>query len=216
MIGSAPTKPCLFTIGHSDHETMEFLALLSRHGVSAIADVRSHPYSRFHAQFNREIMAEWLGRAGVQYAFLGKELGARRTERESYHGNQARYDLISRLPAFGEGLDRLRRGISAHRIALLCAEKDPITCHRTVLVCRHLRSDPIEIRHILEDGSIESTEQAEARLLDAVGLPPTHLFCDRSELIEQAYDLQAERIAFTESELSPPIRAAPIPNGETA
>lgn len=200
MIENAATKPILLTIGHSDHELPEFLALLAEHGVNVLADVRSHPYSRYHGQFNRETLAESLKRSGIQYVFLGRELGARRTERESYKDNQARYDLIGRLPAFREGLERLHRGVASHRICLLCAEKDPITCHRTVLVCRHLRSEPIEIRHILVDGSIETTEQVESRLLEAVGLPSTHLFCDRYQLIEEAYDLQAERIAYTEDQ----------------
>lgn len=210
MIEINSTDTCLFTIGHSNHEMSEFVSLLTRHGITAIADVRSHPYSRFHGQFNREVLAECLNRAEIQYVFLGRELGARRSERESYRENQARYDLIARLPAFREGLSRLRRGLITHRIALLCAEKDPITCHRTVLVCRHLRSEPIRIQHILDDGSIETMEQAEARLLEAVKLPSEHLFRPRSELIEEAYDMQAERIAYTESE------AQPMPNGARA
>ena len=203
MIESSDTKPCLFTIGHSNHEMPEFVSLLTRHGVDVVADVRSHPYSRFHRQFNRDTFAELLNRAGIQYVFLGRELGARRSERESYEGKQARYDRIARLPAFREGLERLRHGFGSHRIALVCAEKDPITCHRTVLVCRQLRSDPIEIQHILNDGSIETMEQSESRLLEVVGLPTADLFQDRSELIEQAYDLQAERIAYTESGTAP-------------
>jgi len=210
MIETNGTKPCLFTIGHSDHEMPEFVSLLARHGVTTNADVRSQPYSRFHGQFNREILAEVLKLAGIQYVFLGRELGARRSERESYHEKQARYDLIAKLPAFREGLDRLRRGLASHRIALLCAEKDPITCHRTVLVCRHLRADPIDIRHILDDGSIETMDQAEIRLLEAVKVPTEHLFCPRSERIEHAYDLQGERIAFTESD------APPVTSGGTA
>jgi uncharacterized protein (DUF488 family) len=196
----AAAKPSLYTIGHSDHEMPKFVSLLAQHGVTAIADVRSQPYSRFTPQFNRETLAEALKRAGIQYVFFGRELGARRSERESYRDKQARYDLIRQLPAFQEGLDRLRRGVATHRIALLCAEKDPITCHRTVLVCRQLRADPLDIRHILDDGTIETNEQAEARLLDLAGLPPGDLFQSRSELIEQAYDVQAERIAYTETE----------------
>ena len=203
MIENDSTKLCLFTIGHSNHEMPEFVSLLRQHRVTAIGDVRSHPYSRFHGQFNRETFEELLKRAGIRYVFLGRELGARRSERESYHEKQARYDLIARLPAFREGLDRLRHGVQTHRIALVCAEKDPITCHRTVLVCRHLRADPIQIRHILDDGSIETMEQAETRLLAAVKLPTEHLFRPRSELIEQAYDLQGERIAYTESDAPP-------------
>ncbi len=67
-------------------------------------------------------------------------------------------------------------------------------------MCRRLRLENIDIRHILEDGKIETNEEAESRLLDAVGLPPNSLFDDRSELIEQAYDMQGERIAYTEPE----------------
>ncbi len=190
----------LFTIGHSNHESDELVGLLKKHGVDAIADVRSHPYSRFHAQFNRETLAQWLQQSGIEYAFLGRELGARRSERQSYQGHQASYSLIKQLPAFREGLERVRLGLASHRVALLCAEKDPLTCHRAILVCRELRCEPIDIRHILEDGLLETTAQLETRLLDEVGLPQAHLFMDRAELLEQAYDLQAERIAFTETE----------------
>ncbi len=203
MIEGNSTELCLFTIGHSDHEMPEFVSLLTRHGVDVVADVRSHPYSRFHGQFNRETFAQLLNHAGIQYVFLGRELGARRSERESYEGKQARYDRIALLPAFREGLERLRQGLGSHRIALVCAEKDPITCHRTVLVCRQLRSDPIEIQHILDNGSIETMEQSESRLLKVAGLPTADLFQDRSELIERAYDLQAERIAYRESDTAP-------------
>jgi uncharacterized protein (DUF488 family) len=178
----------------------EFLGLLARHSVTAVADVRSQPYSRFHSQFNRESLAAALARAGIRYVFLGRELGARRCEPESYVERRARYDRIAQLPAFRQGLERVRRGLATHRIALLCAEKDPIMCHRTVLVCRHLRKDPIEIRHILEDGSIETMDQAETRLIEAARMPAEHLFCPRAELIEYAYDIQGERIAFIEAD----------------
>lgn len=210
MIQSTTAKPRLFTIGHSDHKMAAFASLLTPHGVNVVADVRSHPYSRFHGQFNREVLGQSLKGLGIKYVFLGRELGARRAERESYRNRQARYDLISQLPAFRDGLERLRRRVASHRIALLCAEKDPITCHRAILVCRHLRSDPVDIRHILEDGSLETTEHAESRLLEMVGLPPQDLFHERAELIEQAYDLQAQRIAYTE------VEAPAITSGEMA
>lgn len=202
--------PLLFTIGHSDHETPELIELLVRHGVSVVADVRSQPYSRHHDQFNRETLAQALEQSGIAYAFLGRELGARRNERESYQGGQARYDLISRLPAFQRGLERLRSGLATHRIALLCAEKDPITCHRMVLICRQLRSDPILIQHILDDGNLESMTQAESRLLEAARVPSTHLFKSRNQLVELAYDIQGERIAYTEAD------EARGPDGDTA
>jgi hypothetical protein len=190
-------KPLLLTIGHSNHAMPQFASLLGRHGVTAVADVRSRPVSRFRPQFNRAMLAESLRQYGIQYSFLGRELGARRSEPESYREGKARYDLIAHLPAFRQGLDSLRAGITAHRTVILCAEKDPVTCHRTVLVCRHLRADPIDIRHILADGSLETMEQAETRLLEAVEVPAEHLFRPRSELIELAYDIQGDRLAFT-------------------
>jgi uncharacterized protein (DUF488 family) len=192
-------RPSLFTIGHSNHEMEAFVALLNQHGVTAIADVRSQPYSRFTPQFNREVLAEALKRVGIRYVYFGRELGARRSERESYRAGQARYELIKELPAFREGLDRIRRGVGTQRIALMCAEKDPITCHRTVLVCRQLRAD-LDIGHILDDGTIETNEQAESRLLDLAGLPPGNLFQPRAELVEQAYDAQADKIAYREAD----------------
>jgi uncharacterized protein (DUF488 family) len=178
---------------------------LKRHDITAIADVRSEPYSRFHAQFNREVIAGLLTKAGVAYVFLGRELGARRAERECYVDRQARYSLITELPAFQDGLSRVQRGMTAQRIALMCAEKDPITCHRTILVCRALRSDDLNIQHVLADGSIETSEQAETRLLEEVGLPPGDLFRDRRELVEEAYDRQARRIAYVEPESEPQV-----------
>ncbi len=193
-------RPPLFTIGHSDHELPALLALLRRHAVDAVADVRSHPYARYHTQFNREPLAEALQQAGLRYVFLGRELGARRAEAEAYVGRQARYDRIVRLPAFVEGLARIRRGVATHRIALLCAERDPITCHRTILICRQLRADPLEICHIREDGQLESTEQVELRLLEVVGLPPSDLFRSREELVEEAYDRQAGQLAYVQTE----------------
>lgn len=203
MIAGTATKPTLLTIGHSDHELPAFIDLATRHGISAIADVRSQPYSRLHPQFNREPLSEILHRRGVSYVFLGKELGARRVEREAYRGRQAAYDLVARLPAFRQGLDRVRKGMVTHRVALLCAEKDPLTCHRTILVCRQLRGEPIDIAHVLEDGSLETAEQAESRLLELAGLPSGDLFLSREQLVDQAYDRQAARIAYVAADDTP-------------
>jgi len=137
-----------------------------------------------------------LRRVGVRYAFLGRELGARRDESECYVEGKARYDLIARAPLFLDGLDRVQRGVASFRVALLCAERDPLTCHRTILVCRHLKQDIGPIAHILEDGELESHDDAETRLLTLCKLPAQDLFHTRDELVEQAYEIQGERIAY--------------------
>jgi uncharacterized protein (DUF488 family) len=198
----------LFTVGHSNHECAKFLDLLTRHRITALADVRSQPYSQYTPQFNRETLEAALTHRHIKYVFMGKELGARRDERECYVGGQARYDRIRALPAFLEGLERLRRGVRTQRIALMCSEKDPITCHRTILICRALRSE-MAIEHILEDGTIEPHEPAETRLLALLGMPEADLFTSREEMLARAYDRQAEAIAYVEPPASDGQKAEP-------
>jgi uncharacterized protein (DUF488 family) len=188
----------LFTIGHSEHSADAFLSLLRQHGITALADVRSSPYSRRNPQFNRETVANDLEQAGIRYVFMGAELGARRPESECYEDGKARYSLIAKAPLFAQGLDRVRRGIERFRIALMCAEKDPLICHRAILVCRNLRDSVSPIQHIREDGRLESHDELESRLLAMAGLPEGDLFQSREELLEQAYDWQGERIAYEE------------------
>jgi uncharacterized protein (DUF488 family) len=197
----------LFTIGHSNHEASHFLSLLSAHGVSAIADVRSSPYSKYVPQFSKENIQNLLREAGLGYCFLGRELGARREEESCYVNDQARYARIAQLPLFRAGLDRILTESAGHRIALMCSEADPLTCHRTILVCRELRSlNPgFGIAHILPDGSIESHDDALDRLIAIHKLEP-ELFGELSShegLVGHAQDLQADKIAYTRALAEP-------------
>jgi uncharacterized protein (DUF488 family) len=187
----------LFTLGHSTHSVERFLELLRMHRINAIADVRSSPYSRHTPQFNREALQAFLKDQGIAYVFLGKELGARGADPSSYIDGQVQFNLLAQTDQFKQGLDRLRKGTSSYRITLLCAEKDPIRCHRMILVCRNLRADFL-IQHILEDGKLEQNDQAERRLMRELRIPETDLFASEQELIDRAYDLQGKRIAYVE------------------
>ena len=71
----------LYTIGHSNHEIAVFLGLLRQHGVTAVGDVRSQPYSRYVPQYSRDALEAALADAGIAYVFLGKELGRGATTR---------------------------------------------------------------------------------------------------------------------------------------
>jgi hypothetical protein len=186
----------LFTIGHSTHEQSTLLRLLEMHGVTAVADVRSNPFSARLPQFNRAVLDTALDEWGIRYTFLGKELGARRDEQHCYVDGQARYDRIAETPAFAEGINRVINGLENYRIALLCAEKDPITCHRTILVCRHLRRAGLTTNHILADGKSESHAAAETRLREQFGLNQPSLFESPEQQLEEAYDRQALQIAY--------------------
>ncbi|MGA2174556.1 MAG: DUF488 domain-containing protein [Verrucomicrobiota bacterium] len=187
----------LFTIGHSTQSWEQFLELLLRHRIEAIGDVRSSPYSARFPHFNREILDRALRVANIRYVFLGDELGARRAERECYVEGVARYDRIARMAAFRSGLERVQTGSARFRLALMCAEKDPLECHRTILICRQIRND-LNIRHILNDGGIETHIDAETRLLGEEKVPTDDFFTPREELIAKAYDRRGAKIAYHE------------------
>ena len=188
----------LFTIGHSTHPIEQFLELLSIHAITAICDVRSSPYSKFNPQFNRETLQADLKRNGVTYVFLGKELGPRSDDPACYVNGKVQYSALAKTDLFQQGIQRLRKGMASYRIALMCAEKDPIMCHRTILVCRQLRDSGIKILHILDDGSIEEHIDSVRRLLRTLKLQETNLFKSPEEIIEDAYDIQSDKIAYIE------------------
>jgi len=187
----------IYTIGHSVHSIQEFVALLMRHQITAVADVRSTPYSRFNPQFNREALKSALDNAGMQYVFLGDELGARSKDRACYVNEQIRYDLLASTLPFQRGLDRIAQGAEKHRIVLMCAEKDPLVCHRAILVSRNLAARGLVVQHILEDGSLQSHDEAVNRLLAELELPDHDLFRSREEIVDEAYRQRGLEIAYT-------------------
>jgi uncharacterized protein (DUF488 family) len=178
------------------------LELLAQHGVTAVADVRSRPYSRFNPQFNRETLANELKKTGLEYFFLGQELGARSEDRTCYREGRAQYALIAQTPLFKRGIERLEAAMQDFRIAILCAEKEPLSCHRSILIGRCLHEKRILVRHILEDGSVEDHDALVVRLMALHGIQENHLFHSRDELVAMAYERQAEQIEYSASEVS--------------
>jgi uncharacterized protein (DUF488 family) len=188
----------IFTIGHSTHSMEELLTLLSRHEVNVVADVRSAPYSKFNPQFNKENLRRNLEASGIQYVFLGRELGARSEDKSCYENGRVRYERLAQTDLFHSGIERIIRGAEKYHIALLCAEKEPLECHRTLLVSKALAERGLEVAHILADGRIESHEETMNRLLYAVGLPVRDLFRSREQLISEALLRQEEKVAYVE------------------
>ncbi|HET9016046.1 MAG TPA: DUF488 domain-containing protein [Thermomicrobiaceae bacterium] len=195
----------LFTVGHSALSIDDFIALLRQHQIEVVADVRSQPYSRWLPHFSREALRGALHDAGIQYVFLGRELGARREEPECYVDGKAEYDRIAETPAFKDGIRRVARGATKYRIALMCAEKDPLTCHRTILVCRRLWGPGFDIIHIHDDGHTETQSAAERRLMDeerftAHQLPMFAADQSVGSPLDQAYASRGAKIAYRRDE----------------
>jgi len=193
----------VFTIGHSTHPQDRFIALLRQHGITALCDVRSKPYSRVNPQFNRDELEEVLPEQGIAYRYLGRELGARSNDPHCYEGGKVQYVRLAETDLFKRGLRRVLRGMKeGFRIALMCAEKEPLECHRTILVSRHLAALCIPVAHIHADGRIESHDAALLRLARMVNVPEQDMFRSHEELMADAYRRQEERIAYTLAEAS--------------
>jgi uncharacterized protein (DUF488 family) len=156
----------LLSVGHSNHDWPAFLALLRGAGVTAVADVRSSPCSRRLPHFNRDALEAALRAAGIAYVFLGDLLGGRPRDRGLY-GPDGRvdYERVRQTDAFRRGIGRLTAGLGRHTVALLCSEEDPLDCHRGLMIAPALAEMGIPLAHLRKDGSVETREDIERRLL---------------------------------------------------
>lgn len=186
----------IYTIGYSPHTLDSFLTVLKNHKISAVADVRSSPYSQFKPEFNREIIKDFLKRNSITYVFLGEYCGARVDDQSCYVNGKVDYNLVAKNIKFKDGLKRIQKGMEDFRIALMCAEKDPIMCHRTILVCRNLHSTGVNIKHILSNGKIEEHKDSEHRLMKLFKLDQLDMFRSEQQRLDDAYTRQGCKIAF--------------------
>lgn len=192
----------IYTVGHSTHSTENFLDLIERNDVTAIADVRSIPFSRHNPQFNKDTLSAELKKRGIAYVFVGKELGARSDDPSCYENGKVRYGRLAKTSVFKAGIERVLSGAQKHRIALMCAEKEPLDCHRTLLVSRALEQHGVSIVHILSDGSTEAHTKTMCRLIDLVGLPQVDMFRSHDELVAVACELREEKIAYVDEAIT--------------
>lgn len=195
----------IWTVGHSNHALEYFIELLRRHAIEVVADVRSTPFSKRHPHFNRERLKGSLADSsrdaggGIDYIFLGAELGARTPDRGCYDADgRVVYERLARTDAFKAGLDRVTSEAGTRRIALMCAEKDPLSCHRTILVTPRLIARDITVMHILGDGAIEPHSPAtEERLIaETFKREQPDLFRSRDEILAEAFQRREAAVAY--------------------
>ncbi len=191
---ATPTASNLLTIGHSNLPADRFVALLKDAGVTAIADVRSVPFSRRWPWFSAKPLAERLMHEGVAYIALGDALGGRPRDPKFYCDGVADYEAMAARPEFRAGLDRLVDEMGRHRLCLLCAEREPLDCHRCLLVGRALAGRGLAPGHLLVDGAIEPHAVTEQRLLELAGREGD-LFRDPATLLADAYRRRARAVA---------------------
>ncbi|TIX92776.1 DUF488 domain-containing protein [Rhizobium sp. P44RR-XXIV] len=188
----------VLTIGHSTLSYERFLELLRGASVTAVADVRTSPYSRHFSHFNRSTLRDELREDDIAYVFLGEELGGRPKDARFYCDGVADYEKMARTDEFARGLERIIEGAQKYRIAMMCSEHDPLDCHRCLLVGRALRERGMRVRHILGNGAIIDQGEVEARLLDMAGKNDDDLFDPVEKRLAAAYRDRAMRVAFAE------------------
>lgn len=143
----------LYSIGHSNASIQAFIELLRRHEIAALVDTRSQPYSRYNPHFSRENLKLSVEESGIEYFYLGKEIGGRPENPALYFQNgKADYDLVAQSSIYLAGIERLLELASDRRVAFMCAEADYKSCHRYWLITRTLTQRGIEVLHILHSG----------------------------------------------------------------
>jgi len=192
----------LYTIGYATKPLEVFIAQLKQYKIDVIADVRSVPYSKIFHDYHREAIADSLKLANIRYVYLGDELSPRSKDDAHYdkHG-QVQFDRLMQSDLFASGIERLQDGMSkGFTIALMCAEKDPATCHRSLLIAyfieHFLAGESITVNHIQHNGTLEVQTQLEQRVAEQHKCGDD-LFMSRDEQLKQAYDLQLKQTSYT-------------------
>lgn len=194
----------LYTIGHSQHNIEYFINMLQKYQINFILDVRSTPYSRFAESYNRENIKMVLKNKDIEYSFMGKFFGARPDDISLYtKKGYLDFDKTRKSVKFQNGVDNVIMGIrSGNNIALMCTEKDPIECHRAIMVARTFVEKGIIVQHILEDSTLQSHSELEQRLMDLY-FPDRYqisLFSYENksdeECLEEAYRFHNEKIGY--------------------
>lgn len=196
-------KNTLYTIGHSQHDLKYFIRMLKKYKMNYVLDVRSMPYSQFASDYNRENIKAVLNRAGIQYTFMGTYFGARPEDKSLYtKEGYLDFDKARMSAKFRVGVKNVIKGIeTGHNISLMCTEKDPLECHRAIMVARTFYEQKINVQHILADGSLQSHAVLNERLVELY-FPDRHqlnLFMaskSDNEYLEEAYKCHNEKIGY--------------------
>ncbi len=197
----------LYTIGYATKPIDVFIEQLKKYSIDVVADIRSVPYSKVFHVYHKESIAAHLRSNHIRYVYLGEELGPRSKDDAHYdETHQVQFDRLMTSTLFHNGIDRLCSGFEkGFSIALMCAEKDPAICHRSLLVgyfLQHFSSifeSNNKILHIKHDGSLESQEHLEERLSDINDIK-VDLFMSEEEQAKHAYRLQCEKTSYRKEE----------------
>lgn len=182
----------------------DLLGALIRHEIHVVCDVRSRPGSFRFPQFNREPLMAQLASAKIIYQFFGDQLGGRPLDHRYYRPDGlVDYAARRKAPDFEEATDRVLGLLKSQNVVLMCAEEDPLHCHRFLMICPALVHCGILPVHLRRGGLLETQRDAEDRLLQLHGfadVTSNSLFSQgRAGALEDALRLQSEQYGFRSS-----------------
>lgn len=197
----------IYTIGYTAFKIEDFILVLKKYNIDCIIDVRSSPFSRFYSDYNKLELMSRLKNEKILYYNFTNEFGARQTNRIYYHSEgYLDFNKFLNSDNFKSGVNKIKNGIKkGFVLCLMCAETDPITCHRSIMIGRGLKNNDIKVNHILKSGEFETQESIEMRLLNIYyeNRNQLSLFSEVKsdiEYIKEAYDKKNKEIGFREEE----------------
>lgn len=182
----------IFTIGYVSFTPEEMAHVLQKHGITCVVDVRSDPHSSYYTQYNRENISAFLNRRGILYRNYAASFGARQDDLAYYPEGYLDFSLFTRSDRFREGVKKIESGMAmGYRFALMCAEKDPMTCHRAIMIGRALKEEGFSVRHLIDQEKIETQEEMEQR-----GIGNQLSLFPEEQLIDDFYRKQNRKIGY--------------------
>lgn len=150
----------ILTIGHSNHDILDFLGILKKHGTRLLVDIRSDPHSRYAPQFNKHDLQRAIEAAGIEYRYSGAYIGGKPKDASMYTSSgKPDYDKLAATPEFQNELRAIVDLAAKRRVVLMCSEADPLACHRERIVAQVLRSWGVKVTHIMPDGNVGEVAQ---------------------------------------------------------
>jgi uncharacterized protein (DUF488 family) len=186
----------IFTIGHSNLDISDFINLLLANKIELVVDVRSAPYSKLYPHFNRNPLEVSLTKNSIKYIFLGDSVGGRSNNIKDYSKGRVMYKKIAEKKEYISSINTIIQNSSKYKIVLMCSEKEPLECHRTLLISRSIETHMVKILHIHREGQIESQSEAIQRLLKIWKLDSPNLFGEDAERIDEAFTKQESKYAY--------------------
>lgn len=192
----------IFTIGYTAFQIDDFFDVLKKYSINSVIDVRSTPFSKFHSEYNSDVLSKELTKRGLAYRNYKKEFGARQLETKYYPRGYMDFSLFTKSDVFRSGLNKIVNASGmGYRFVLMCAEKEPVTCHRVIMVAREFHKEGFAVKNILSDGGYYTQEDIEKQLIDMYfpNRDQLSLFDEQlswEEMVEKGYALQNEKIGY--------------------